>query len=90
MEGLPDPSTWAMPEDATAAETSEGSGVRRRKPRRQRLGSLVKEAKRAGLTVRTFTANPDGGLTVQVGEPDAKTDDLDDWLARRSRNARAP
>jgi uncharacterized membrane protein YcaP (DUF421 family) len=54
-------------------------GEARRRPRRLTLASQLRQAKKAGLSVRSATIEPDGRLSLQFGEPEP-TEANNPWL----------
>jgi hypothetical protein len=57
-----------------------GVAKRKRGPRKPTLVSELRQAKKAGLSVKGATIEPDGRLSLQFGEPEP-TEASNPWLA---------
>jgi hypothetical protein len=71
----------------TAHVTSKEAAARQ--ARRPTLAGELRQAARAGVSVRSASIEPDGRLTLHFGEPRSSDNgnDLDVWLAKHADSA---
>jgi hypothetical protein len=80
------PNNWRLL-DRIADELEPPKRKRMRKPCKPRLAAALKEARKAGASVKGATIESDRRLSLQFGEPDAAepATDFDKWMAKHAR-----